>query len=224
MATSTTLELLSGCALFSNLEQRELELLAPRLKPVSFSRNATIFLKGDPGDSLYIIRQGRVKIGLINSEGKDLIINIYGEGEVFGEMSLFDGLARSATATAMVKVEALQLSRADFAAALAALPALATKIIALLSRRLRYTTEQTELIGLFGAYERVAHKLLQLAQAHGGDGAVALNLSQQDLAGMLGMTREWLNKVLNIFAEQGVVELQWGKIVIKSAEELRRWI
>jgi CRP-like cAMP-binding protein len=221
---ASDLELLRGCALFESLRDADLALVAGKVARVAFQRNEPIFMKQDPGDSLYIIRHGRVKISLLNSDGKDLIINIYGPGEVFGEMSLFDGLPRSATATAINKVEALRLGRPAFTDLLAALPQLALNIIALLSRRLRYTTEQTELLGLFGAYERVSFKLLQLAQTQGGSGPLTLNLSQQELAAMLGLTREWLNKVLNIFAEQGVVELQWGKIVVKNPEELKRWI
>ena len=216
-------ELLRGCALFSGLSAEQLTVLASKMRPVSFRRGAVIFLKDDQGDTLYVIRRGRVRISVANADGKALIINIYGPGEVFGEMSVFDGLPRSAVAVATEGVEALELSRADFTALLREMPELAPSIIALLSQRLRYTTDQTAILGLAGAYERVAFKLLQLAQENGG-GPVTINLSQQDLASMLGLTREWLNKVLNIFVDQRVVELTRGRIRLIDPEALRRWI
>jgi CRP-like cAMP-binding protein len=216
-------DLLRGCALFSGLDDEQLAALACELHPVLYRRNATIFLKNDPGDALYIIRRGRVKISVLNSGGKDLIINIYGAGEVFGEMSIFDGLERSASATAAETVEALRLSRSSFERLLDAVPGLAASIIALLSRRLRYTTAQTAMLGLFGAYDRVALKLLQVVEDSGGAVPCAIGLSQQELAAMLGLTREWLNKVLKTFADEGVIELAWGKVTVLNAEALREW-
>jgi CRP/FNR family transcriptional regulator/CRP/FNR family cyclic AMP-dependent transcriptional regulator len=217
------IDLLRGCALFSRLETEQLAVLAQELRPVRYRRNEIIFLKNDPGDAMYIIQRGRVKISVLNGDGKDLIINIYGPGEVFGEMAVFDGLARSATATAAEIVEALCLSQSSFERLLAAVPGLAASIIALLSRRLRYTTAQTELLGLFGGYDRVAMKLLQVVEASGGGLPCVISLSQQDLAAMLGLTREWLNKVLKTFADEGLIELSWGKVTVLNSQALREW-
>ena len=217
-------ELLKNCALFSHLNEIQLAILAERLKPVTFRRNQVIFLKNDPGDALYLIESGRVKISILNSEGKDLIINIYGAGEVFGEMSVFDGLPRSAAATAQTAVGAWVLSRATFQQLLEEVPGLASNVISLLSRRLRFSTEQTEMLGLLGAYERVALKLLQLMPAESTAGPYTINLSQQELAAMLGLSREWLNKVLKSFANQGLVKLEWGKIIVSNPQEFKSWI
>jgi CRP/FNR family cyclic AMP-dependent transcriptional regulator len=218
------IELLKNCALFGHLNETQLATLAARLKPVAFRRNQVIFLKNDPGDALYLIESGRVKISILNSEGKDLIINIYGAGEVFGEMSVFDGLRRSAAATAQTAVEAWVLSRGAFQQLLEEVPGLAASVISLLSRRLRFTTEQTEMLGLLGAYERVALKLLQLMPAEITTGPYTINLSQQELAAMLGLSREWLNKVLKSFADQGLVKLEWGKIIVSNPEEFKSWL
>jgi CRP/FNR family transcriptional regulator, cyclic AMP receptor protein len=218
--------LLQNCVLFSRLDAEQLATLATRLKPISYKRNDIIFLKGEPGDNLYIIRKGRVKISVVNSAGKDLIINIYGAGEVFGEMSLFDRLPRSATASALDNVEAWVLGRAAFEQLLGEVPGLAANIIALLSRRLRYSTEQTEMLGLLDAYERVGLKLRQMAQEQVNAAGVActINISQQELAAMLGLTREWLNKVLQTFADQNIIELNWGKIVVTDRAALEEWL
>lgn len=221
---ATDLKLLQDSTLFSRLNETQLIALLNKLRPISFRRNDIIFLKSDPGDSLYIIRSGRVKIGITNAEGKDLIINIYGQGEIFGEMSVFDGMVRSADASALTAVEALQLSRTSFEELLNGVPGLAASIIALLSRRLRYTTEQAELLGLFGAYKRVAAKLVQLAEPDESTNLPVVTLSQQELAAMVGLTREWLNKVLKAFADQGLVELNWGKIIILNSQALKDWI
>lgn len=215
------LELLKSSPLFGYLSDEQIALLASRLQPAEFRRNEVIFLKNDPGDSLYVICSGRVKISVPNPDGKDLIINIYGAGDVFGEMSLFDGLPRSAAATALEQVEALRLSRQSFEEVLASVHGLALSIIRLLSRRLRYSTEQTEMLGLFGAYDRVALKLLQLAP--GAARRYEVNLSQQELAAMLGLTREWLNKVLKTFADEGVIALTWGKVTVLDSDALKRW-
>lgn len=220
---TTRIDLLRGCALFSRLETEQLAVLAQELLPVRYRRNEIIFLKNDPGDAMYIIQRGRVKISVPNSDGKDLIINIYGPGEVFGEMAVFDGLARSASATAVELVEALCLSQSSFERLLATVPGLAASTIALLSRRLRYTTAQTELLGLFGGYDRVAMKLLQVVEASGGGLPCAISLSQQDLAAMLGLTREWLHKVLKTFADEGMIELNWGKVTVLNPQALSEW-
>lgn len=214
-------KLLQSSTLFSRLDETQLAALANKMRSTNYRRNDIIFLKNDPGDSLYLIRSGRVKISITNAEGKDLIINIYSKGEIFGEMSLFDGLPRSADATALTAVELVQLNRNSFEELLTEVPGLASNIIALLSRRLRYTTEQTEMLGLFGAYKRVSLKLLQLAETE--DGQQVVTLSQQELAAMVGLTREWLNKVLKAFADQGLVELSWGKIILLNTEALRDW-
>ena len=211
--------LLRKSALFGDLSDEQAAHLASRLRAATYKRNSIIFLKDDPGDALYIIRSGRVKISVESAEGKDLILNIYGAGDVFGEMAVFDGLARSAAATAVENVEALVLTRTAFTEAVERVPGLASNIIALLSRRLRYTTQQTEMLGLFGAYERVAFKLLQLAPAP----ATVVNISQQELAAMLGLTREWINKILKTFADEGVIEIGWGKITILKRDSLESW-
>lgn len=221
---ASDLKLIQAASLFSRLNETQLITLVNKLRPISFRRNDMIFLKSDPGDSLYIIRSGRVKIGITNEEGKDLIINIYGQGEIFGEMSVFDGLPRSADASALTAVEALQLSRTSFEELLNEVPGLAASIIGLLSRRLRYTTEQTEMLGLFNAYKRVALKLVQLAQPDESTGQQVVTLSQQELAAMVGLTREWLNKGLKMFADQGLVELSWGKIILLNPEALKDWV
>lgn len=212
-------ELLKNIALFSRLDEAQHDTLATRLKSVVFKRNQVIFLKNDPGEALYLIESGRVKISILNSEGKDLIINIYGAGEVFGEMSVFDGLPRSAAATALTSVEAWSLSRMAFQQLLAEVPGLAASVINLLSRRLRFTTEQTEMLGLLGAYERVSLKLLQLIPSEAANGPYTINLSQQELAAMLGLSREWLNKVLKSFADQGLVKVEWGKIIVANPQD-----
>lgn len=220
--STSSLKLLRGCLLFSRLSEGQLEALSQHLRPLSFPRHTLIFQKGDPGDALYLIGKGRVKISVLNSDGKDLILNIYGLGEVFGELSLFDGLPRSASAMTLSRVEAWMLTRAEFEALLGGVPGLAASIIALLSRRLRYTTEQTEMLGLLDAYDRVAFKLLQMAQED-EEGRPTVLLSQHELAAMLGLTREWLNKVLNTLAGQGVIEITRGKIVLLRPSALQSW-
>ncbi|HEX2912206.1 MAG TPA: Crp/Fnr family transcriptional regulator [Chloroflexia bacterium] len=218
------LDLLKNSTLFNSLDNRQISELAEQFKPASFQRGEIIFTRGGPGDALYLIKSGRVKVSITNQDGNELIITIYSRGEIFGEMSLFDGLPRSADATALEAVEALQLSRANFEELLLKLPQLSSSIIAMLSRRLRYTTTELEMIGLLDAYERVAYKLLQLAESGEQTGTITIKLSQQELASMLGLTRVWLNKVLNYFVEQGVIQVDRGKITLLDIQALRKWL
>ncbi len=218
---SNDLELLRNCELLRQLSEEQLERLLPQLKRVSYRSGQVIFLKNDTADGLYIVIGGRVKINALNSEGKELTVKICGIGEVFGEMALFDGSSRSMAAEAAGNLEAFLLKATVFESLLLEAPLVALNIIKMLTARLRHTDEQVEMLGLFDAYDRVALKLLQLTDTNRLTPQSTVTLSQQDLASMVGLSREWLNKVLQTLVHQGIVELGRSKIMVLNPGALK---
>jgi len=220
--------LLRSISLFSGLSDAELEVLADRLGKRTFGRGVIIFHKDSPGNILYIIEAGKVRIFVLSESGQEISFRIYGTGEVFGELSMLDGLPRSAGAVAMEETHVLTLQREDFMELLEAYPHLAKGVIATLTARVRYTTQYAENLTFLDVEGRVAQRLLELADQYGiqtaGGLEVAVQLTQSDLASLVGATRERVNKVLGAFRDQGLIELDVDKLVIRDRRGLRRHI
>lgn len=218
-------DLLRNVPLFAGLSDQELEALAESLGRRTFPRGMIIYHEGSPGDTLYIIESGQVRIFLLSDSGQEISVNIYGPGDVFGEMSLLDGLPRSAGVVAMERTVALTLHREDFLHHLEASPHMARGILEVLSRRLRYTTEYAESLALLDVYGRVAAKLLELAERYGvqKEGIqIGLRLTQAELASWVGATRESVNKVLGTLRDQRLIEVQGQRITILDRRGLER--
>lgn len=212
---------------FAGLSGQELEALADSLEKRTFGKGMIIFHKGSPGQTLYIIESGKVRIFIISESGQEISVNIYGPGDAFGELALLDGLPRSAGAVAMEQTVTFTLHRDDFLRHLEAHPRMARSIIEVLSTRLRYTTTYAESLAFLDVYGRVAAKLLELAERYGvqKEGIeIELRLTQAELASWVGTTRESVNKVLGTFREQGLIELEGRKITILDRERLRKGI
>jgi CRP/FNR family transcriptional regulator/CRP/FNR family cyclic AMP-dependent transcriptional regulator len=186
-----------------------------------------LFHKGSPGRSLYIIESGKVRIFLLSETGQEISVNVYGPGEVFGELALLDGLPRSAGAMVAERTVAYTLYRDDFLRCLDACPSLARGIIKELSARLRYTTECMENLAFLDLSGRVAAKLLELTDRYGQPGKgieIELRLTQAELASWVAARRESVNKVLGIFREQGLIDIDSQKIAIVDRPGLERCI
>ena len=212
---------------FAGLSGQELEALADSLEKRTFGKGMIIFHKGSPGQTLYIIESGKVRIFIISESGQEISVNIYGPGDAFGELALLDGLPRSAGAVAMEQTVTFTLHRDDFLRHLEAHPRMARSIIEVLSTRLRYTTTYAESLAFLDVYGRVAAKLLELAERYGvqKEGIeIELRLTQAELASWVGTTRESVNKVLGTFRGQGLIEVKERKITILDRERLRKRI
>ncbi len=223
MVWQERVKLLKQTHLFHSLSERRLHVVAEVLRADHFEAGQTIFSKGEVGDCLYIIVTGRIKISLINPDGNELTINTYAGGDVFGELSLFDSLPRSANATALTAVQTLVLGRTDYDALMNNVPGFATSLVRMLSRRLRYTTVQLEVVSLLNAYERVSLKLKQLvdeAPASPTIGPITLVITQQELGEMVNLSRVWVNRVLKYWEEEGLLQIKRGQIIILHAERL----
>lgn len=212
---------------FAGLSDRELEALADGLEKRTFGKGMIIFHKDSPGDTMYIIESGKVRIFILSESGQEISVNIYGPGDTFGELALLDGLPRSAGAVAVERTVTLTLHRDDFLPHLETYPRMAQSIIEVLSTRLRYTTTYAESLAFLDVYGRVAAKLLELAERYGvqKEGIeIELRLTQSELASWVGATRESVNKVLGTFRGQGLIEIEGKKITISDQQGLEKRI
>jgi CRP/FNR family cyclic AMP-dependent transcriptional regulator len=220
--------LLRQIGLFSGLSDSELQVVADRLGKRTFGRGVILFHRDSPGETLYIIESGKVRIFVLSESGQEMSVRVCGTGEIFGELSMLDGLPRSAGAVAVEETHVLTLQREDFAELFDVYPRLAQGIIATLTARVRYTTQYAENLAFLDVDGRVANRLLELAEQYGvqtPDGVeIALQLTQSDLASLVGATRERVNKVLGAFRDQGLIELDGQRIIIHDRRSLKRHI
>lgn len=185
-------------------------------------RGATLFSKGDPGNSLYAVISGTVKMSISSPDGRNAILNIIGPGEIFGEIALLDGRERSADAIANSNCELFVIDRREFIPFVKGQPTLAMKFIELLCERLRWTSDQVEQIILQNLPGRLASALLRLSEKQkSAPQGRTIAITQQEISEMVGMTRESINKQLRAWAAREWVRLEHGAIVVLNAEMLR---
>jgi len=219
--------LLRNVPFFASLSDQELEVLAESLGKRTFGKGMIIFHKGSPGQTMYIIESGKVRIFILSESGQEISVNIYGPGDVFGELALLDGLPRSAGAVAMEKTVTFNLHRDDFLRHLEVCPRMARSIMEVLSTRVRYTTDYAESLAFLDVYGRVAAKLLELSDRYGvqKEGIeIELRLTQAELASWVGTSRESVNKVLGTFRDYGLIEVEGQRITILDRPGLKRRI
>jgi CRP/FNR family cyclic AMP-dependent transcriptional regulator len=208
--------------LFGKLGEQQIDRLSSCVVTRRLARNTTIFCRGDPGSSMFFIASGEVKITTQTVAGRDVIFNLLGEGDVFGEIALLDGCARTADAVAAKDCELLVIERRDFLSLLRDDPNLSLSIIELLCGRLRRTTDQAEALMFIGLSTRLAKALLQLSTGHHDAKEARLVITQHDLANIIGMSRESTNRQLRLWEDNKWVRLERGQIVITSPEALTR--
>jgi len=208
--------------IFRDLGNEALDQLCRYARHMSLKRGATLFSKGDPGNSLFAVISGTVKISISSPDGRSAILNLIGAGEIFGEVALLDGLARTADATANTNCEIYVIDRREFLPFVRSQPALAMKFIELLCTRLRWTSDQVEQVILQNLPGRLASALIRLTEKHKLEpGGRTIAVTQQEISEMVGMTRESINKQLRVWAARNWVRLEHGAIVVLNAEPLR---
>jgi CRP/FNR family transcriptional regulator/CRP/FNR family cyclic AMP-dependent transcriptional regulator len=183
-----------------------------------------IFHRDQTGDALYIIEVGKVRIFLPTESGDEFSVDVLGPGDVFGEMALLDGQPRSASAIALEDTTTQVLGHADFQRHLTASPQFASALLGMLSRRLRHVLDNAEILASLDVYGRLARVLLDMAQRHGlQDKGIVINvaLTQQELATMVGATRERINRALGTFKTQRLIEMRGRKIAVLDPTRLR---
>jgi CRP-like cAMP-binding protein len=226
MPISSPQQLLNKIPLFNSLSDSDLESLSECVRLQSLKKGQTLFRKGDEGSSLYIIKQGTIKIVLPSRLGDEVIVTIFSEGEFFGEMALFDGKPRSADALAMESTKIYILSRKDFLLFLHSNINAMESILSQLTKRLRDTDDFLEGTCFLNVSARLAKKLLDLAGSYGRQDAdsvyIDLDLTQKELGDMIGSTRESINKELKILRDKGLITMQENKIQIIDMARLKR--
>lgn len=216
---SQILQSLSGIPFFGGLEPAALERLAASMRARRFRRGEVIFHIGDPGDALFVIVSGDVKISLPSETGDEAILATLRPGDVFGELALLDGAPRSASASALGPAETVVLPRDRFRELLATEAGFRDALLASIAGELRRLTHHVEELHFLDITGRLAARLVRLAEEGGTpmpDGAIRLraNLTQADLAAMVGCTRQSVNKLLGQFTDDGLVRLERDGIVI----------
>jgi CRP-like cAMP-binding protein len=208
--------------LFRHLPAPALEELSQNLRLRHFGPGDTVFFEGDPGTSLCVIQGGRIKLSLISTSGREVIIDLLGPGDVFGELALLDGEPRSADAVATESTDLLLLQRQDFLQFLEEHPKLSIALLAELSRRLRRDTQLIQDAAFLDVPARLARVILRLAEPQGDPSVRATpRLNQTNLAGLVGTTRETLNKFLGMYQDDGWIRLERGRIFVLNEDALK---
>ena len=211
---STTL--LHNVPLFARLDEAQLGVLARAIVRRSFGRNAKIIGAGDPTDSLYIVISGRLKVLMSDEQGREVILSILGPGEFFGEMGLLDDSLRSASVVTLEACELLTISKTDFKRSLAENFELSLNVMRGLVQRLREADRKIGSLALMDVYGRVARLLLEMAEDIDGEKVVVNKLSKQDIAKMIGASREMVSRVMKDLQLGGYLEVRGRTIVLRD--------
>jgi len=223
---------LRRCGLFAGLDDASLDLVAAALRPRRFRRGETIFHAGDPGDALFVVASGQVKITIPPDDGSEpAILTTIGPGGFFGELALLDGARRSATAVALDVVTTEVLRRDDFDRLVDDEPPLRRALLAALAGEVRRLTVQVEELHFLDLPGRLARHLLRMAAAsgEGGEGDATLPVgevrmpwpyTQAELAGMIGGSRQTVNRLLADFVGAGLLRFEGDDLVIPDPERL----
>lgn len=211
---SHTTEALAGVPIFSGLTEDQLSMVANCLKRRTFRERDVIVQRESKGDALFIVMSGKVKVSYLQDEG-ETIIAVFSAGEFFGELSIIDGAGRSADVIAIEPTEVLALEAEDFRACVHEVPAIAMAMLRELAGRLRRATGWIHSLSSQDVYGRIAQQLLYLADSHGvedSDGArrITLRLTQNDVAGLVGASRESVNKAMGYFKSKGYITVDSG--------------
>ena len=212
-----SLVVLRNVPLFAGLEEGELEKLSKVAMRRRVERNAFVVRSGEDTDSLYILLTGRAKVTNTDEEGREIILAWLGQGEFFGEMGLIDGSPRSANVVAVEACELLCLSKEAFQRCMQDNFLVAQKLMQILVRRLREADRKIESLALLDVYGRVARLLLDMSEEEDGKRVVKKKISKQDMARMIGASREMVSKVVRDLELSGYITFEDDRMIIVGA-------
>ena len=220
-------ELLARVPLFTGFAPRELDALVPAARAVSVGARKELFHKGDAGSQLYVVIDGRLKALTTSPEGDEVVFNVMGPGEVFGEVALLSESPRSATVRAIDRCELLVLDRRDFLAFLKRSPDVAVRMLTVLVERLVRVSEFVEDVQFLKLPVRLAKKLAVFAERYGHPGRngavkIDLKLSQEEWGDLVGTTRESVNKQMREWGDEGLIEIEAGFVTLLRPEAIER--
>ena len=217
---------LADAPLFASFSEAELVRLAQSSRSRTFREGEIIFMRDDPGNGLFVIQSGTVKVSIEAPDGQETLLAILRSGECLGEIAVLDGRARSASATAMERTETVFVSRDDFLRFLDDHRDAMHKVVLILCQRLRDSSDHLADLVFHDVYGRLAKKLLELGEAHGRERAgqveIVLPLTQQDLANLVGASRESVNKAIKYYRDRGVLAIANHRITLLRPDLLRQ--
>jgi CRP/FNR family cyclic AMP-dependent transcriptional regulator len=206
--------MLEDVSLFAGLDEeavRNFEAIALRKR---FPKNTIIFSKGDQSDSLYIVQTGRVKAVIHDEQGKEIVLSVFGPGEYFGEMAALDGVPRSATIVTKETTEMLTIHKNDFRQILTSNPDMIFNLLQVLLERLRRANQKIEGLAFTNVYGRVANLLMQFAEPAGDGWIVKEKLTHQEIANMIGSSREMVSRIMVELVDGGYLAIDKKRISI----------
>lgn len=219
-------EALRSAPLFRELNDEAAAALRASMVEVHLDRGEVLFREGDEGDRVYVVTEGKIKLGRTAQDGRENLLALLGPGQMFGELSLFDPGPRSATATAVTESALLGLGHADLIPLLTGRPEVARGLLLQLASRLRTSNDTLADLVFSDVPGRVAKRLLDLSSRFGvpsDEGVrVAHDLTQEELAQLVGASRETVNKALADFVSRGWIRLEQRSVVLLDVERIRR--
>lgn len=219
-------DVLGGAPLFSALDAEGAAALRASMQEFRIAKGDTVFDEGDPGDRLYVVADGKIKLTHAASDGRETLLAVMGPGDMFGELSLFDPGPRTATAAAITESLLLGLNHQSLRSWLTGRPEVAEALLQALAQRLRRTNEALADLVFSDVPGRVAKALLELSEKFGEtrpDGLfVEHDLTQEELAQLVGASRETVNKALADFASRNWIKLESRSVTIMDTDRLAR--
>lgn len=210
--------LLSANPFFAGLSPEGLDNIAEICQQRRLKPRQVLFLKGDPGDGLYAIRRGQIRIGTTDDLGQHMTMSLLGSGDVFGEIALLDGRSRTADAVATEETEMFFVPRREFLHLLGREPTIAIQLIELLCDRLRNMSERMEDSAFLPASTRLARRLVTLVTDYGAE----IHVTQDELAALTGVSRETVNRQLQDWKRVGLLSLGRSRVMIHDVDGVRR--
>jgi CRP/FNR family cyclic AMP-dependent transcriptional regulator len=216
--------LLERNELFRGLPPTMIRTVAGLALRRSYRSGAQVFAQGEPGDALYGVITGEIRISSSARDGKEVFLNVLRPGDTFGEIALLDGKNRTATASTTAPTELVVIKREAFLALLKREPTLSIYLIQLLCERVRWASGWAEDSALLSVPERLARRLLSLAkrQGHETEHGVQLIISQEEIARFLGLSRQVINQYLQTWKVKGWVNLGRGKMIIVDDKAMQK--
>ncbi len=219
--TAQTADFLASVPMFSGLQRDELLKFAELTRERTYPKGSVILFQGDPGDSLYVLRQGRAKVVLIGEDGREVILGVLEPGAHFGELALIDDQPRSAHVIAMEDSQLLILRREDFRRRVEANPSVAWALLTELSRRLRRADQKIGGLVLLDVPGRISRLLLDLS-AESTAGMIEKPLTHQTIAQMIGASRETVSRAMKEFQEEGLIRVERRRIAVANRDALEK--
>ena len=227
MSDQTRKAYLRQTTIFSSLSDAELEELVPLVVKRRLRKDTVVFHEGDPGSAFYLVKSGRVKIYKSSAFGREQVLSILGDGQIFGDVPAFDGGPYPATAATMTDVEIFLIRRADFQEIMRRHPEIALKIITVLGARLRHALELIRDLSFKQVPHRLAGLLLKMGKEHGEPSpagtVIRLSLSRQDLADIVGTSRETVTRELKKMERAGLIDVNRRQLIIIDRARLEAW-